>query len=202
MTTTELPTRGRPRDPSRDAAILEATLDLLAEVGYERVSIDAIASRAGVSKPTIYRRWPGGKPDLAVAAMRVRQAAKAALPDTGSLRGDLLAAVGRLHEQLVENAGLAAGLATQVRADPELARLFRERVVEAERARLRELVHRAAARGEIADEAAVSPLFSDVAPSLIYTRVLVTDEPVDAVFAAQLVDGVLLPMLTTTPGTS
>lgn len=195
MTTTDLPTRGRPRDPSRDAAILDATLELLAELGYERMSIDAIATRACASKPTIYRRWAGGKAEVTVAAMRARQAAKPALPDTGALRDDLLAAVKQLHEQLLEDAGLAAGLTAQLRTDAELARLFREQIVDAERDRLHDLIRRAAARGEIAEADAVSPLFSDVAPSVVFTRVLLTGEPVDDAFAEQLVDGVLLPIL-------
>ena len=55
------------------------------------MTVDALAARAGVSKPTIYRRWPGGKPEIVVEAIRTKRAASAALPDTGSLRGDLLA---------------------------------------------------------------------------------------------------------------
>ena len=53
------PARGRPRDPRCDAAIADAAIELVAELGYERTSVDAIATRAGVSKPTIYRRWSG-----------------------------------------------------------------------------------------------------------------------------------------------
>jgi AcrR family transcriptional regulator len=202
MTSEILPTpeaaavRGRPRDPARDTAILEAALELLGDTGYERMSIEAVAARAGVGKPTIYRRWPGGKPELTVAAMRARQAQAPPLPDTGALRSDLLAAVSQLHAEMVEHAGLTAGLSTQLRCDGELMRLFREHVVGAERARMRPLVERAAARREIPDAAAVSPLFADVALSLLHTRVLLTGEPVDAAFAQELVDHILLPILT------
>jgi AcrR family transcriptional regulator len=63
------PTRGRPRDPRRREAILAAAVALVAEVGYDRMTVEAIAHRAGVSKPTIYRRWPGGKEEIVVEAM-------------------------------------------------------------------------------------------------------------------------------------
>ena len=66
-------------------------MTLIGEVGYDRATVEAIAHRAGVSKPTIYRRWPGGKEEIVVEALRAKRAAGAVLPDTGSLRGDLLA---------------------------------------------------------------------------------------------------------------
>src|SRR3954447_3785716 len=87
----ESPSRGRPRDPRRREAILAAALALVGEVGYDRVTVDALAARAGVSKPTIYRRWPGGKQEIVVEAIRAKRAASGELPDTGSLRGDLMA---------------------------------------------------------------------------------------------------------------
>ena len=63
---TTTPTRGRPRDPRRREAILLAAMSLIGEVGYDRATVEAIAHRAGVSKPTIYRRWPGGKAEIVV----------------------------------------------------------------------------------------------------------------------------------------
>ena len=74
----------------RDAAICDATLALLAEVGYDRMSMDAVAARAKASKATIYRRWPG-KQELVLDAVRSRAPGMAVPEDTGSLRGDLLA---------------------------------------------------------------------------------------------------------------
>ncbi len=87
------PSRGRPRDPRRDEAILDAALTLVAEVGYDRMTVDALAARAGVSKPTIYRRWPDGKVELMADAIRLRQQARGPRLDTGSLRGDLIALI-------------------------------------------------------------------------------------------------------------
>jgi AcrR family transcriptional regulator len=183
---------GRPRDPRRDEAIRDAVLTLLADVGYERMSVDAIATAAGVSKPTIYRRWPG-KHALVADAIRFHPHMRATAPDTGSLRDDLLAAVRQSADQQLESAHLIAGLVGRTRESEELAGLIREHAVEAVRRRFRTLLERAAERGELRDAAAVTPLFADVAPAVIHSRVLLTVEPVDDAFAAELVDRILLP---------
>ena len=89
---------GRPRDDAREQAILDAAIDLVAEIGYDAMSIEAVAARAKSSKATIYRRWPG-KAELVAEAMRRRsRAGPRGLPDTGSLRGDLLALVQRMFD--------------------------------------------------------------------------------------------------------
>jgi AcrR family transcriptional regulator len=186
--------RGRPRDPGRDEAILEAALALIAELGYDRTTIDAIAERAGVGKPTIYRRW-AGKPELVAAAIARRKQRRPA-PDTGSLRGDLLAAVRALSESISgDNAHLAAGMATQLRASDELAGLFRDHVIAIERARWRELLERAVARGELPADHGTSPLFGEIAPATVFSRVLLGVDPVDDAFVEELVDGILIPIL-------
>ena len=185
--------RGRPRDPRRDEAIYDAVITLVAEVGFDRMSLDAVAARAGVSKPTIYRRCPDGKAQLVAAAISWRREAKPAQPDTGSLRGDLLAMVRHLCRDLTENAHLAAGLTSQLRTSPGLAAIFRDHVIEAERDRWRLVLARAAARGELAGPA--TELFPDVGPSVIHSRMTVGVEPLDDAFAVELVDHVLLPIL-------
>jgi len=185
--------RGRPRDPRRDQAIYDAVLELLAEVGFDRMSLDAVAARAGVSKPTIYRRCPDGKAALVAAAVAFRRAAKPGAPDTGSLREDLLEMVRHMSENMVENAHLAGGLAGQLRTSAELRAIFAEHVIEPERDRWRLLLERAEARGEIVPGA--TELFPDVGPSLIHGRVSFGSEPLDEAFAVELVDRVLLPIL-------
>src|ERR687883_1813354 len=84
------PRGGRPRDPSRDSVIRAAILRLLAEVGYGNLTMDAVASEAGVGKATIYRRWRT-KQDLVVDTISDLTRAEATAPDTGSLEGDLRA---------------------------------------------------------------------------------------------------------------
>ena len=78
---------GRPLDASRDVALRDAALDLLAEIGYDRLTIDSVAARAHASKTTIYRRW-SGKAELIVDALNSLKGSHP-VPDTGSLRGDL-----------------------------------------------------------------------------------------------------------------
>src|SRR3954462_15592025 len=125
----DTPTRGRPRDPRRREAILGAAIAFVAEVGYDRMTVDALAARAGVSKPTIYRRWPGGKKDIILDAIRSKHAEFDSLPDAGSLRGDLLAMLGAMVTHVHEDAHLAAGLISQLRDTEELAALMREEVL-------------------------------------------------------------------------
>jgi AcrR family transcriptional regulator len=186
------PTRGRPRDPKRRQAILDAALALVAEVGYDRTTVDAIATKAGASKPTLYRRWPHGKAELVADAIRERRAETAHTPDTGSLRGDLLALVAIQTGQLLDDVHLACGLLTALRTSPELAALMQDHVIAEERARFAEVLARAGI------EHATS-IFPDVAGAIVFTRVTITGEPVDRAFAEELVDHVLLPILNIRP---
>ena len=185
---------GRPRDPRRDKAIRDAALRLLSQIGYERMTVDAIAAAAGVSKPTLYRRW-AGKQELVADALRCHPHTSATAPDTGSLRGDLIAVVRQTADHQLENAHFVAGLASRLRESTELAQLIREHGIEAVRRRFRVLLDRAVARGELPSDAAVSPLFAAVAPSMIHARVLWSAEPVDDAFVAELVDRILLPIV-------
>jgi AcrR family transcriptional regulator len=195
----ESPGRGRPRDPRRREAILRASIELVAEVGYDRMTVEALATRAGVSKPTIYRRWPGGKKEIVLDAIRSKHADADALPDTGSVRSDLLALLSLMVERLDEDAHLAGGLISQLRDSEELRTLMREEVVAQERGRIDRLIGRAVARGELSPDARVTPLFHDIAGALIFTRAVVTCEPVDRPFLEELVDHVLLPVLNPLP---
>ena len=144
-----------------------------------------------MSKPTIYRRWPGGKPEIVAEAIRAKRAEFGELPDTGTLRGDLMAMLGGVIDSL--DAQLAGGLLSQLRASDELTDLFRNEVVADERAPLRSCCSSAPqARGEIRRD--VTPLFSDIAGSVIFTRSLIAGEPLDHEFLTELVDHVLLPL--------
>jgi AcrR family transcriptional regulator len=191
-------TRGRPRDPQRRRAIQDAAMALIAEVGYDRMTVDAIAARSGVSKPTLYRRWPGGKPEVVADAIRERHAEGGAVPDTGSLRGDLLALVAIQTGRLLDSIHLASGLLVQLRTSPELAAVMREHVIAAERGRWERVLERARARGELSAEP-VTPLFAEVAGAVVFSRVTISGDPVDAAFAEDLVDHVLLPILNLEP---
>lgn len=195
----ETVTRGRPRDPRRREAILRAAIELIAEVGYDRMTVEAIATRAGVSKPTIYRRWPAGKKEIVIDAIRSKHEDPGAMADTGSLRGDLLAMLSAVTGRVDEDAHLAAGLISQLRDSEELAQLIREEVVDLQRGRYDAILQRAVARGELSADARITPLFSDIAGSLIFARSAVTGEPIDRPFLEELIDHVLLPVLNPLP---
>ena len=140
--------RGRPRERRVDDAIRRATLELLEEVGYRGLSIEAVAARAGVGKPTIYRRF-SSKPEL-VFAHTIHPLELGPAPDTGSLRGDLTALLDIIFDSLLRPAaGTLPGLLDDLAQSPELAERFRARFVEPERRWIRQILERALARGEV-----------------------------------------------------
>ena len=161
-TPTETVRRGRPRSRGYDEAILDATLRLLGELGYARMSMDAIAAEAGVSKPTIYARYRG-KADLATAALRhLREAGAPAA--TGDLRADLVAQLRQLRENVerLSLSSLVGTCLTEQVHNPELLELFRERTVIPRVEIVRDLLAAARDRGEIrpgADIEAAAVLF-------------------------------------------
>ena len=140
---------GRPRDPETEERILEVALRLLSVDGYSRMSLDGVAAEAGVSKPTIYRRW-SSKADLATAALRTMQVAEPKV-DTGTTVGDLVAALENFSRSLLRPNGMS--LIGTVLAEeghtPELLRLFRERIVKPRREMIKGILERAAGRGEL-----------------------------------------------------
>jgi len=189
---------GRPRDDAREAAILDAVLELLADVGYERMSVDAVAAHAHASKATIYRRWPG-KADLVMEAMRRRHDSAVSTVDTGTLRGDLLESFRSAACTVsTADAALMAGVLVATRTDPRLAELLRTTLVDDKRAATEVLVARAVARGELAADADAG-VAHQITASMIFFRVLVTAQPLDEAFFLHLVDDVLLPVLTRRP---
>ncbi len=140
---------GRPRDPETERRILDVTLRYLAEEGYSRMSLDNIALTAGVSKPTIYRRWPG-KADLATAALRTLQLAEPPVA-TGSSRGDLCATLANFSRSLFRPNGMSliGTVLAEEAHTPELLALFRARLVAPRRQMLRDILERAQSKGEL-----------------------------------------------------
>ena len=194
VTEPEPPRGGRPRDDAREQAILDAAIDLLAEVGYEAMSIEAVAVRAKSSKATIYRRWQGKAVLVADAIRRRAEPILEDLPDTGTLRGDLLALVARMFDGMEGvDGGLMCGLAVAVRADAEFGRLMATHTHDSKLRSIAPILSRAASRGEIAP--GVDPsLLLQVAPGVALFHQM-NGEPLDAAFAEHLVDRILLPLL-------
>ena len=183
------------RGEVREEAILQATLELLAEVGYDQLTIDGVAARAHCSKATIYRRWQG-KAELVITAVRRHSAPPPQpAPGTGSLREDLLAALEAMRSSLAgQDTALLLGLMTAMRHDRELAAVVREQVVDNKREVFGAAMARAVTRGEL-PAGADHTLLAEISSAMLLSRQLVTGGPLDAAFAQELVDDVLLPLL-------
>jgi AcrR family transcriptional regulator len=183
------------RGVQREEAILLATLELLAESGYDQLTIDAVAARARCSKATIYRRWPGKAALVVTAVRRYAGRSGTAASDTGSLRSDLLAALHAMRASLTgQDAALILGLLIAMRRDPELAAAVRDQVLDAKREALGAAIDRAIARGEILADTDTG-LLAEISSAVLFSRLLVTGEPLDDDFVEHLVDAVLLPAL-------
>ncbi|MFT4210418.1 MAG: TetR/AcrR family transcriptional regulator [Microbacterium sp.] len=185
---------GRPRDASRDDDILDATIDILAECGYDGMTIDAVATRVGAGKATVYRRWPS-KADLVLDAVTCLKAghAQTALPDTGTLRGDLLAMVKPVPLKDAERKlRVMAGVASMMSREPELAEAAFRAILEPRVIANRTLLQRAVERGEIRADADVERL-AVLVPSMTAYRALVEHKPMDRDYVISLIDGILLP---------
>jgi AcrR family transcriptional regulator len=183
--------RGRPRSERAHQAILEATNQLLEERGFSDLTMDEVAQRAGVSKPTIYRRWPT-KGTLVFEAFSADFRNRQPLPDTGTLRGDLLGALRawiRVVKGTVTGRTLR-GLIAEVQRDPELAELWRERFLAPVRAQHRTLVERAVLRGEVAPDADPD-IVLDLLYGPAYHRLLQSHLPLSDRFARAVVDTVV-----------
>lgn len=185
---------GTARGQARESAICLAALQLLAEVGYDRMSMDAVAARAKASKATIYRRWPG-KQELVAEAIRCRGPQSFEPEDTGSLRGDIISTLRTINEGIgSEDVALLAGVMRAMREAPEIGTLLRKQVLIDKLNVGRTIVRRAVQRGELGPSADPA-VFHEVAPALMFFRVLVTGEPVDEQFLAHVADDVLVPLL-------
>lgn len=188
---------GRKRDHTRDPEILQAALDVLAESGYDAMSMDVVAARAKAGKATLYRRWPS-KAELvldAVSCMKQGQSRIDDLPDTGTLRGDLVALI-RPHsmEDAERKSRVMGAVVSMLSRDPDLADAVNEAITEP-RARLnRYLIERAIERGEVAPGVDVDTV-AHISPSMVAYRTLVLRKPVDRAFLIGLIDGVVLPAL-------
>jgi AcrR family transcriptional regulator len=183
------------RGSTRETAILRATLELLAESGYDQLTMDAVAARARCSKATIYRRWPD-KAALVITVVRRHGGQPATtVPDTGGLRSDLLAALQVMRSSLSgQEAALILGLLSAMHRDPELAGTVRQQVLQAKREVFGAVIARAAARGDV--PATTDPaLLAEISSAVLFSRLIVTGEPLDDAFTQHLVDAVLLPAL-------
>ncbi|MEU9519337.1 MULTISPECIES: TetR/AcrR family transcriptional regulator [unclassified Streptomyces] len=193
---TETATARRSRiTPEREAELYEAVLDLLREVGYDALTMDAVAARTRSSKATLYRQW-GGKPELVVKAVRHDKPGSVGDIDTGSLRGDLHALLVREDDCTMEqNSALMRGLAMALHQNPDLRQAFREQLIEPEMAEFQRVLQRAVDRGEIRADCPALDFLVHMMVGGFATRTLLDDQPPTRAFLASYIDAVILPAL-------
>jgi AcrR family transcriptional regulator len=181
---------GRPRERSYDQTILDAALEILNARGYAGLTIDGVAGRAGVGRPTIYRRWPS-KPALVIAAL-TQSLGITPVPDTGRLRDDLIA-FQRDQVRMMDAPGsrrITAGLVADLVADPELAERYLGDYVGMRRSAVYQALQRGIDRGELRPDADLALVY-DMLIGPLLMRSLVSGERLGRDIAEQTVDAVL-----------
>ena len=191
-------TQTRPRvEGDREAQILEATLDVLGEVGYDRLTMDAVALKAKASKATLYRRW-NGKVSLVIDALHHHHQHDVVPADTGSLRSDLIASYcgngGLTDEPEVATFG---AILTAIMRDPEFAAAFRRDVVAPKMAASRAVFERARERGEIAPDTDIE-LLAPALAGIVMHRLFLLGEAPTAESVTDAIDHIILPAATAT----
>ncbi|MFW6867629.1 TetR/AcrR family transcriptional regulator [Nocardioides sp. CPCC 206347] len=186
----------RPRvEGDREQELLEATLEVLAEVGYDRLTMDAVASRAKASKATLYRKWDG-KASLVIDALMAQKAPLVVKDDTGSLRGDLLSVFcgsGGLTDK--HQTDLLGSVITAIGRDAEFAAEFRNRFIAPKAAVGRQIYERARDRGELRDDVDID-LLSTALPGIILHRMFLLGDPPTPDLIARVIDQIILPAAT------
>ncbi len=188
----------RPRiEGDREQEILDATLRVLAESGYDRLTMDAVAAEAKASKATLYRRWTN-KVSLVIEALQHSKGPHDA-PDTGSLREDLRATfcgIGGLTDQ--DTVATFASVLTAIARDAEFAQAFRRDVVGPKVALSRELWERARERGELREDVDLD-LLEPALAGIVMHRLFVLGEIPDPDSITDVIDQIILPAATRRP---
>jgi AcrR family transcriptional regulator len=189
-------------DPSLDAAILEAALAGLGELGYERMSMDDIASRARVGKAAIYRRWSSKAAVVADAIAHWRRAqAPVDPPNTGGLRSDidaLVAAVPDFDQDALNTIKVIVGVATAAMHHPVLAAALDDLALSTPRQIINAVLDHAVARGDIPVGRDLT-LVPDALMGLNVLRVM-TGRPIDRVYVRRALETLILPLAAVDPG--
>jgi AcrR family transcriptional regulator len=192
------PSRGRPRDPRIRATILDAARALLERGGLTAVTIEAIATRAGVSRPTIYRYWPNA-PAVAMAAFLEASGAPAA---SRTARSPLTALRAQLHaiaDVFAAPAGRSvAAMVAAAQSETELAKAFRNEFIARNRDAARQLLERSVGDGLVAAPADLDLALDMVFGALFY-RLLMGHAPITRAFVDQLLDAVIPPAAPAAP---
>jgi AcrR family transcriptional regulator len=190
MDVSEVRGPGRPRDPDVDRSVVDAAVDIISELGFEGMTMEAVARRAGVAKATLYRRFPS-KVDLAVAVCEAASPTMPPTPDTGSVREDLVRVLAGLVEKLrsSDSGRIMPAMVAASSSNLEVREAM-HRFSASRRSRALEVLERAVARGEVRDDVDLG-LAVDMLSGPVFYRHLIGGRAVSAKVLADLVDLVL-----------
>jgi AcrR family transcriptional regulator len=165
--------RGRPRSVEADAAILDATLELIDESGLTGLSVESVAARAGVGKATIYRRWPSKEALVASALGRCAEEMPVVEP-TGSLTEKLVAFVEQIRCKTPEthSGRIMPRMLSHASRSPELFRIYFDQVIRPRRARVRQILEDAVLRGELRDDIDLDLAVTMVSAPMLYLNLV------------------------------
>ncbi|MDX3226124.1 TetR/AcrR family transcriptional regulator [Streptomyces sp. ME19-01-6] len=180
--------------PERESELYEAVMALLAEVGYDALTMDAIAARTHSSKATLYRQWKS-KPQLVATALRHTKPVSLEDIDTGSLRGDLREMVRCGDEARERDTALMRGLALAVHHNPDLLEALRELLIRHELRAFDAVLRRAVDRGEVAPDRPALKYTLHMMVGAFTTRTLIEAEEPDIDYLFDYIDAVVLPAL-------
>jgi AcrR family transcriptional regulator len=185
----------RPRvEGAREQEILGATLEVLSDVGYDRLTMDAVATRAKASKATLYRRWDGKVSLVIDALLSAKSTPKA--PDTGNLRDDLIQSfcgMGGLTDQ--RSVATFASVITAISRDRDFAEAFREKVIGPKSELSHSLFVRARERGEIPEDVDIDLLAPALAGIVLHRLYVMGEVPSEALIT-RVIDQIILPAAT------
>jgi AcrR family transcriptional regulator len=186
--------RTRRRGAVLEDALLDAAWAELQSAGYARLTMEAVADRAGTSRAVLYRRWRN-RPELVIAAMRrYRPMLSGEVPDTGSLRGDVLALLGRMSARLADvGPETVYGVLGDYFADAEVFARVQDQVLHMGADVMATILKRAADRGEARDR--ISPMVAALPTDLFRHQIFLTRTPPTEAVITEIVDDVFLPLV-------
>jgi AcrR family transcriptional regulator len=181
-----------------EKVLLEATWEELKEVGYKQLSFDNVAKRAGTSKSVLYRRW-AKRLDLVRAALRShRPLLSGPIPDTGSLRGDVMALLEHMAQVMSEVPDIVWGMAVDAISDKQLHASFPKEIKESNVKVMKAILKQAEARGEVTT-AAIPDRLITLPIDLARHEMLITGQPPTKTAITQIVDDIYTPLLELKP---
>lgn len=162
---------GRPRSSQSHQAILQATLELLAEAGFEAMSIEAIAARAGVGKTTIYRRYSGKEELVADAIESIRQ--DVVIPNTGNLWSDIDALIENAAQITLTPLGrqTVAMIISSASSNSQFAQIYWDKYLQPRRQAFASVLKRAKARNEVQEDLDPGLIFDTMSAIMLYALI-------------------------------